>query len=206
MSLVARLIDAGTPSGLVEEVAMLLAEKRVAEKAIAERRERDAERQARKREREAGHVMSRDVTGQGVTGEDDPALSPAPNENNSNPHPHTHPDNTIPRAREADPFPMPEFTTPQIWRDLKANRKAKHLPCTPTAHAKLLRDLDKLTDDEWPPGRLLEAIVARGWAAAYDPREETTNGQARQRPAFASKSTRNAAQTAIANLARTGNG
>src|SRR5690606_30179294 len=84
----------------------------------------------------------------------------------------THPDGDTPRARKADPFPMPEWVLdPQHWTDLKANRKAKRLPNTPTAHAKFLRDIATLVDDEWPPGRLLEAIVGRGWAAAYDPRE-----------------------------------
>lgn len=130
-----------------------------------------AERQARHRAKVKAEsevvTVTRDVTRDTVT---DPALSPSPNENNSNPHPHTHPDNT-PRARGADQFPRPEWASTQLWADLKANRKAKRLPNTATAHAKFLRDIAALETDEWPPGRLLEAIVARGWAAAYDPRE-----------------------------------
>lgn len=128
-----------------------------------------AERQARYRARKKDCDVTGDVT-RDVTCVTDPALSPSPNENNSNPHPHTHPDNT-PRARGADQFPRPEWASTQLWADLKANRKAKRLPNTATAHAKFLRDIAALETDEWPPGRLLEAIVARGWAAAYDPRE-----------------------------------
>lgn len=165
--LLARLIEAGTPAALVAEVARELARAEVAQEAITTRREADRERQARRRH----NVTSRDAMD--VT--DTPALSPSPNENNSNPHPHTHPDNNPAHVR-ADPFPCPEFCEAAVWRDFKANRKAKRLPNTPTAHAKLLRDIAALADPEWPPGRLMEAIVARGWAAAYDPRE-TRNAQ-----------------------------
>ncbi len=101
-----------------------------------------------------------------------PSLSRPPNENNSNPPTHTHPECVSPRARKADPFPKPDWAETQVWADLKANRKAKRLPNTPTAYTKFIRDIDQWIGDEWPPGRVLEAIVARGWASAqYDPRE-----------------------------------
>lgn len=103
--------------------------------------------------------------------ETDP-LSLPPNENNSNPPAHSHPEHES-RAREGNPFPRPAWCADQLWRDLRSNRKAKHLACTPTAHAKLLRDIEKYTDDDWPPGRVLEAAVARGWAAVpSDPRDD----------------------------------
>jgi hypothetical protein len=105
-----------------------------------------------------------------------PSLSRPPNENNSNPPTHTHPDISTPRAR-SDPFPRPEWADPQHWTDLKANRKAKRLPNTPTAYAKFQRDIEKWVDGDWPPGRVLEAIAARGWASAeHDPRGSQTNG------------------------------
>ncbi len=161
---------------------MASARAEVAKEAIEARRAADRGRQQRRR----GNVTSRDITGHSVTTRDvtgDPSLSPSPLSSpqtpQQTPRPHTHPDVNS-RAREADPFPKPEWADPQHWRDLKANRKAKRLPNTATAHAKFLRDIDKLSDDEWPPGRLLEAIVARGWAAAYDPRENS-NGRHPQR-------------------------
>lgn len=79
-----------------------------------------------------------------------------------------------PRVRPAakpDPYPMPEGVDPQHWRDFLENRKRKRLPNTPTAHARLLSDLARLSDDEWPPGRLIQAAAERGWAGIYDPRE-----------------------------------
>jgi hypothetical protein len=56
VSLVARLIEAGTPPDLVEEVAMALARAQVFEEAIEKRRANDRERQARR------NVNSREVT------------------------------------------------------------------------------------------------------------------------------------------------
>jgi hypothetical protein len=145
-------------------------------------RSKAAERQARYRARMKGGDVTCDVTRDGNSDVTSPPLSRPPNENISNPPTHTPPDITT-RAREADPFPKPDWADLQVWRDLKANRKAKRLPCTPTAHAKLLRDIGKMASDEWPPGRLLEAIVARGWAAAYDPREGPEHAKSRQSPA-----------------------
>lgn len=166
MSLSAAVIDAMVASGCTPEqmAAVIKADLAERDAALEVKRAKDAERQRR-------HRASRDVT---VTPSDsvtDPALSPAPNENNSNPHPHTHPDMSTPPARK-DPFPKPDFADPQHWTDLKANRKAKRLPNTPTAYAKFMRDIEQWVGDEWPPGRVLEAIVARGWASAqYDPRD-----------------------------------
>jgi hypothetical protein len=67
---------------------------------------------------------------------------------------------------------MPEGVDVGHWRDFLANRKRKSLPNTPTAHKRLLADLARLSDDEWPPGRLIEHAAAKGWAAIYDPREQ----------------------------------
>lgn len=165
MSLTAAMIDAMVASGCTPEqiAAVVKADMAERELRLASKRAGDAQRQRR-------HRMSRNVTVTECDIEDDPSLSRPPNENNSNPPTHTHPDVTT-RARKADPFPRPDWCSEQIWNDLKANRKAKRLPNTASAHAKLLRDLEAMSDDDWPPGRLLEAIVARGWAAAYDPRE-----------------------------------
>lgn len=85
------------------------------------------------------------------------------------------------RARAIDPFPKPEWADEQVWTDLKTNRKTKRVPNTPTAYAKFLREIERWVDDAWPPGRVLEAIVARGWASAqYDPRENQTHGRPAQ--------------------------
>jgi hypothetical protein len=73
---------------------------------------------------------------------------------------------------------MPDGCAPEHWRDFLANRKRKNLPNTPTAHKRLMADIARLTDEEWPPGRLIEHAAARGWAAIYDPRQENRNERA----------------------------
>lgn len=65
MSLLARLIESGAPADVIEEVAILIAEKKM----LDQQREKAAARQANKRKRDKGqesvtqcHVTSRDVT------------------------------------------------------------------------------------------------------------------------------------------------
>lgn len=82
MSLVARLIAAGTPPELIEEVALLVAEKRLAEQAIEQRRANDRERTNRRR-KGSDHVTSRDSTGPSVTERDTPSPSFPPNPPNT---------------------------------------------------------------------------------------------------------------------------
>lgn len=141
---------------------MELARAKVAQEAIEARREADRDRQNRRR-----NVMSRDNVD--VT-DATPSLSLPPD---PQPNPTPARDISIPRAK--CPFPMPEGVNPDHWRDFLANRKRKNLSNTPTAHKRLMDDLFRWSDDEWPPPRLIEHAAARGWAGIYDPREEQTN-------------------------------
>lgn len=192
MSLLARLIEAGTPAELIEEVAMMIAEKRAAEKAVQEAREKARDRQARKRERD----LSRDVTQHNVTEGDAPVqgFSAPPNDIYSNPLHLSQ--NTKSGGRDA--FPCPDWCEPAVWRDLKRNRKAKHLANTETAHRKFVTAVLGMADDEWPPGRLVEAIAANGWGGAYDPRQSQND----RKPANVRTppSNRNTAELALAKL------
>lgn len=165
MSLLARLIEAGTPADLVAEVAMELARAKVSQEAIETRRSADRERQARRRD----NVTSRDTAD--VTA--DPALSRPPNENNSNPPTHTHPDVTTAPARKAGIFPMLDCTDAETWADFLTNRTKKRLPNTASAYRKLETDLAAMVARTgWPPGKVFAACVAKGWGAIYDPRDE----------------------------------
>jgi hypothetical protein len=74
------------------------------------------------------------------------------------------------RASASSAFPRPDWAPSDVWGDFLQNRKAKRLRNTATAHRQFLADVDRLTDDEWPPPRLLEHATARGWGAIYDPR------------------------------------
>lgn len=144
----------------------------------AEKRAKDAAR--KKAERDAArnvHGQSMDESG---TVQAEPSLSPSPLSSpqtpQHTPRPHTHPDNT-PRARKADPFPCPDWCNPAVWNDLKRNRKTKKLTDTETAHRRFCADVLAMADDEWPPGRLVEAIAAKGWGGAHDPRDDRKPGK-----------------------------
>jgi hypothetical protein len=75
-------------------------------------------------------------------------------------------------------FPMPEGVNPEAWKDFLTNRKRKKMPNTATAHKKLMDDLNRLADAEWPIPRLLEHAAAKGWGGIYDPRNQRELGNA----------------------------
>lgn len=68
-------------------------------------------------------------------------------------------------------FPKPDWAEPQAWADFLTNRKRKRLPNTASAYAGFLADIERLTDNEWPPGRLLKHAATKGWGGIYDPRD-----------------------------------
>ena len=173
--LLQELLDAGTPPLLVAKVAAEIARASAANDILEQRRAHERERKARSR--------SREVTGQHVTARDgaDAPLSLSPNENNSNPHTHT-PVVNITRARKGDPFPRPDFADPLHWHDFLENRKRKRLPNTASAHAKMLREIDRWTDAEWPPGRIIQHAAEKGWAGIYNPREDQEHQNGRLPP------------------------
>ena len=139
-----------------------------------------AKRQARYRERnKASQSVTSDAA---VTTPLSPTPLLSPQTPQTTPHPHT-PVSITPRAREAKPFDgCPDGVEPGHWRDFLANRRAKRLPNTETAYRGVLRKLAELVNDEWPPGRLMQTIVEKGWASIHDPRneQEFQNGHIRQ--------------------------
>lgn len=143
---------------------------------LAERR-RDAtnsERQARHREkRKAGKVTR---YSNGVTPLNDIYSKPPPSVTKV-----TSGDGVKRASR--DEYPKPEWADQKIWDDFKTNRKRKGKPNTASAYKRFCNDIARLSDDEWPPGRLLEHAAAEGWAGIYDPRDKSNgshNGHARQ--------------------------
>ena len=78
------------------------------------------------------------------------------------------------------PFPKPDWADPQVWSDFLANRKRKKLGSTVTAYKGFLEDIDRNTDEDWPPGRLLEVATRKGHGAIYPSIKETGNGLSRQ--------------------------
>lgn len=136
-------------------------------------RSKGAERQARYRERQKAAQdsdITSDVTSNSVTESDAPPLSrPLSPQTPQTP---THTPEKQTRARKGPDFPCPDWADPEVWRDLKANRRAKRLANTPTAHRQFVNAVEAMADDHWPPGRLVEAIVAKGWGGAHDPRDD----------------------------------
>lgn len=159
MSLIAKLIEAGTPADLVAEVAMTLARAEVAQEAIETRRSKDRERQQRKR----GNVTSRDNMGQDVT--PSPLCPPLDKET-----PPTPPKEINPPPISPQPFPRLPIADAGLWADFLKNRKAKRLPNTATAHERLKRDLTAMAAQTgWTEAAIFRACVERGWGAIYDP-------------------------------------
>lgn len=145
-------------------------------------RSKGADRQARYRERQKAQSSDRDVTSD-VTRDasqgDASPLSRPPNEYISNPPTHT-PETQTPAHARGDDFPCPDWCEPSVWRDLKRNRKTKKLTNTPTAHRQFVAKIEAMADENWPPGRLVEAITAKGWGGPHDPRDERKSSNVRQ--------------------------
>jgi hypothetical protein len=81
--------------------------------------------------------------------------------------------------RKTSNFPCPDWADENVWSDLLRNRKTKRLTNTKTAHDQFVQAVVGMADDEWPPGRILKAIVAKGWGGAYDPRDEGKHSNAK---------------------------
>jgi Helix-turn-helix domain len=76
------------------------------------------------------------------------------------------------RARDADPFPRPDWADAQVWSDFMVNRKAKRCRNTATAYRGFLADIERNQTSSWTPAALLEHATAKGWAGIYAPRED----------------------------------
>lgn len=169
--LLARLIAAGTPAELVAEVAMTLAEANAAASALERRRAAERARQANRR------AASRDVTECHVTerdSADSPSLSPSlflsPQTPQTNSHPHTHPRGESARTRKGSlaAFPPPAGVTAEQWESFVRQRRKK---LTPHAYKLLTGKLDDLARDGWPPGKLIDLAIERGWETVFEPKD-----------------------------------
>ena len=158
---------------------MLAARADAAAEAIEKRRAVDRDRQTRRR-----HATSRDITLDTVTTRDitsEPSPSPPPllppQTPPITPPPLPHPEgfNASTRKARASAWPCPDGVDPQHWADVLANRKSKRLANTSTALAGILRDIEKFSDEEWPPGRIVQHAAERGWGAIFDPRPQNGN-------------------------------
>jgi hypothetical protein len=172
MSIAALVRNMAAAGATPDLIAMAVEAVENAGAAIEQQRAAARSRKQRQRERERdSHVT---VTGQSQ--DETPAPSPfLPPDPQLTPI-HTPVENT--RTRKGLAWPVPDGVDPDHWRDLLANRKSKRLTNTPTALRQLLAALAELSDDEWPPGRIIEFAAGRGWGAIFDPRKhEHRNAQ-----------------------------
>jgi len=168
VSLSPAVIDALVAAGATVEqlAAAVKADMAEAEQRKVQKRAKDAARQRKSR-------ASRNVTVTACDNADAP-----PNDIYSNPPELSSDASHPPRVARATAFPRPDWADEGVWRDFLANRKRKGLTNTPTAHRKLLADIDAIADAEWPPGRILEAATGRGWGAIYPSiKDENENGR-----------------------------
>lgn len=168
MSLSAAVIDALIAAGVSTEQlgAAMKADLAEREERLRAKRTKDAARQRKSR-------ASRDVT---VTRCDSTDASPY--EDTSTPlssETQVSSDGERAGARE-NPFPRPDWADRGHWRDFMANRKRRRMTNSPTAYSQFLSDAERLADDEWPPGRLLELAAGKGWGSLNKP-DENRNGR-----------------------------
>ena len=166
--LMQQMMDAGAP---MEAVVIALRAIEDAQSELEAKRAAARERKRRQRAKAQDAERDEDVT---VTGQSQDSHGTSPHPLPLSPQTPQTPtpapvENT--RAREADKFPCPEWCDPAVWRDLKANRRTKRLTNTPTAHKRFVEAIEAMADEHWPPGRLVEAIAAKGWGGPHDPRE-----------------------------------
>lgn len=164
--------------GLTDEQKLLLLA--AIEKDATPSRSKNAERQRRFRERWKESDVTplrneRDVTDNVTASPIEETSFPLPSEPNGSS------EGIDARAKKPNPFPKPDWAPQQAWTDFLANRRRKGRTNTPSAHKRFLDDIARLSDDEWPPGRLLEHAAAEGWAGIYDPRERR-NGRSGTHP------------------------
>lgn len=185
MSLSVAVIDALLATGATREqiAAAVKADIAVREAEEAEKlevkRAKARERQQQKRERDR-NAMSRNVT---VTARDKRDASP--NERDNLTPTQGLPqdaDASLPQGAKRTIWVCPPGVNPDHWRDFLKNRRTKHLTNSETAYRGQLRELEKLADDEWPPGRLVEYAAAKGWASINDPRNDYGKRPHSERP------------------------
>ncbi len=104
-------------------------------------------------------------------------------------------------TKRAEPFKRPDYADPELWSDFLKNRKAKRLPNTATAFAKMNADMAKwCAETGWPPNEVLRACVAKGWGGIYDPREKNDDRNGNKQSGSGMGSTERAARQALHEL------
>jgi hypothetical protein len=189
MSLDPAIFRALVANGASPEMLLAVVEASAAvdQERLERKRAGNAERQHRFREARKAESNENNAL-QAVTERDSVTVSPSldkspPDPQKLIPTPPTHTHEA--RAR-GTAWPCPEGVDPNHWRDFLAGRKRKRMVTTQTALDGVLSDLAELSNDEWPPGRLVKLAAAKGWGSinlpdGYQNGRPTTNGMAGSR-------------------------
>lgn len=141
----------------------------------ADNRAKAAERKRRQRERERDSHGT--VTGQSEDSPEQP-LSLSPNENNSNPHTHT--PEPKPRARKGA-FVLPPHIPAAEWAAFVEMRQRIRKPLTDEGKTLAVGKLNKLAEDGWPPGDVLNHAVMSSNQGLWPPPQDYRNGRSGSR-------------------------
>ena len=68
-----------------------------------------------------------------------------------------------PKPRWPKDMPPPPGVSDEQWAGFIEHRKAKRNPLIPRAYDLLVAKLTAQSTDEWPPGRIIDVAVERGW-------------------------------------------
>jgi len=187
-SIIRELAAAGAPPEAIAIAVEAIELARDQATALALAPKASALRMRRKRERDAATDKASLDASQGVTCdaqvtdhvtvEPSPAPPPlfSPHTPQITPPPHPLPDGNHASTREAarsvsskprwpKASPPPPGVSDDQWAGFIVHRLAKRQPLTPRAYDLLVGKLAKSSSDEWPPGRIIDTIVERGWIA-----------------------------------------
>lgn len=83
------------------------------------------------------------------------------------------------REREKSQFVLPSWIPPEPWHQFEAMRRRIHKPMTDYAKQLAVAKLEKLKDDGWPPGDVLNNSTLNSYQGLFPPKD-AQNGHARQ--------------------------
>ena len=171
-TLVRRMADAGASPELI---AIAVEEIEALQLSLDARRAADRDRKRLQRERE----KRANVTGQSGdshgTVQDSPSPQSPPLKAPPDPQKITPPLTPHPIANGARPkFAAPDGVQADQWKAFRQQRKKA---LNERSYALLCNKLRDLADAGWPPGKMIDLAIERGWETVFEPKDQ---GNARQ--------------------------
>lgn len=169
-TLLAKLIEAGTPAELVGEVAMELARAQAAQEQTERRKAKDRERKRNSTD-SAESAESQEIPSPLEVSPQTP-LPKTPNPVGS---PLSPPAVVLAEKKQAIAcclrvaYPCPEGVSDEQWAAFRDQRKKK---LNPRSYLLLCNKLIALAEDGWPPGEMIDLAIERGWETVFKPKDQ----------------------------------